>query len=324
MNHEELEKRNRILERRWKICLALLVLFVVTRPVALFIVNHLIHKAGIEVALEKYPLIDPARQFIPQKDYLTNIQSLRDYLREVEKQYPDSISIYYEQLNSGANISVNQSLRLFPASLTKLPLGIVVAKKVEDKIWDWDTKLTIIQSDIDQGSGELYKSVKAGDGVSVEDLLMQMITNSDNTAQDIFLREIKQEDLTKFQSEVGLEELFDAQGFISAKEYSRVLRVLYTSSYLERENTEKILDLMAKENFHEYLSQGIPSEITFAHKYGENKTESIFADSGIVYQDGHPFMITVILKGQDSTEASRQWAVDLMKKIAEKAIEEGK
>src|SRR6185436_8119720 len=108
------------------------------------------------------------------------------------------------------------------------------------------------------------------------------------------------------------------QGFISAKEYSRVLRVLYTSSYLERENTEKILDLMAKENFHEYLSQGIPSEITFAHKYGENKTESIFADSGIVYQDGHPFMITAILKGKDSTEASRQWAVDLMKQIGEK------
>src|SRR5205085_2416366 len=99
--------------------------------------------------------------------------------------------------------------------------------------------------------------------VRVEDLLMQMVTNSDNTAQDIFLREVEQKDLTSFQSEVGLEDLFDSQGFISAKDYSRILRVLYGSTNLERANSQKILELMAKENFHDYLSQGIPGDVTF-------------------------------------------------------------
>jgi D-alanyl-D-alanine carboxypeptidase len=50
-----------------------------------------------------------------------------------------SISIYYEQLNSGANISVNKDLRLWPASLTKLPVALVVMKKIESGGWSEDT-----------------------------------------------------------------------------------------------------------------------------------------------------------------------------------------
>src|SRR6185436_4030107 len=131
MNLHELEKRNRTLERRWKLMLIIALLFVLTRPVALYIVRKLIHKAGIEALTNKYPLLDPARELIPQSNYIINIQDLRNYLHGIENQYPDSVSIYYEQLNSGANISVNKNLRLFPASLSKLALALIVAKKVE-------------------------------------------------------------------------------------------------------------------------------------------------------------------------------------------------
>jgi beta-lactamase class A len=324
MNNQELERRNKTLEKRWKFMLALAILFLVTRPLAVYVLNHSKHKAVEDALSNDYPLIDPARQLIPQSDYIINIQSLRDYLTTIGDQYPDQVSIYYEQLNSGANISINKNLRLFPASLTKLPLAIVVAKKVEEKEWQWDTKLTVEQSDIDSGSGGLYKTVKPGDQLSIDSLLMQLVTNSDNTAQNILLRSVQKDDLDEIITEVGLEDLFDAQGYISAKEYSRLLRVLYTSSYLERVHSQKILELMAQENFHDYLSQGIPSDVTFAHKFGENRAQGIFADSGIVYQDNHPFMITVILKGKDSSDASRQWAVGLMKQISEKSFEESR
>jgi hypothetical protein len=115
----------------------------------------------------------------------------------------------------------------------------------------------------------------------------------------------------------GLQDLYNEKGYISAKEYTRLLRVLYTSSYLKPENSEKILELMSKVTFKDYLSQGIPSSVVFAHKYGENKQESIFADSGIVYIPGKPFMISVMIKGKDSTDATRAWAVGLMKEISE-------
>jgi beta-lactamase class A len=182
--------------------------------------------------------------------------------------------------------------------------------------------LTIQQSDIDSGSGNLYQTVKPGDSVSVDELLRQMIVYSDNTAQDVFLRQMQQSDFDNFEKEVGLEDLFDNKGYISAKEYSHILRVLWTSSYLERENSEKILQFMADATV-DFIQRGLPNGVIFADKYGENKLFSIFADSGIVYANGKPYMITVILKGKDSTEASRQWAVDLMKQISEHAYQAG-
>lgn len=68
----------------------------------------------------KFPMLDPLREFVPAGSYITNVQELRDYLQVIGDKYPDSISIYYENINSGASIAVNKDLALFPASLSKL------------------------------------------------------------------------------------------------------------------------------------------------------------------------------------------------------------
>jgi beta-lactamase class A len=323
MNHQELERRNKILERRWKIVLIIAVLFVISRPIALKIVNNKIDQAKDNAVKNDYPLIDPARQFIPQDEYITNVQSLRVYLQGLEKQYPDRISVYYEQFNSGANIVVNRDLRLFPASLSKLALALIVANKVESGILKWDTELSHTDADLSSGSGELYKTI-GNKPTSVEKLVTELLTNSDNTAQNILRRNVTIEDYVSLQTETGLEDLYDMRGYVSAKEYSRILRLLYTSSFLERENSQKLLEMLANAKFKNYLSQSIPDNIKFAHKYGENTAEFIFADSGIVYVPGRPYMITVILKGEDASQKSYDWAVALMKEISEKAYEIGK
>lgn len=265
---------------------------------------------------QKFSLLDPARIFLRQEDYVLNIQELRTYLHDLEVQYPDSISVYYEQINSGANISVNKDLHLFPASLSKLVQAIIVVKKAEQGVLPFDKKITILAEDLSKDSGTLYQRVGAGDGVSVEELLKELLVYSDNTAQNAFRRYLNIDDYLNFQNETGLQDLYNDKGFISAKEYTRLLRVLYTSSYLEPENSEKILDYMTQATFHDYLSQGIPSGIKFAHKYGENIKYNIFADSGIVYVPGKPYMLTVILKGKDSSEETRLWATNLMKEIS--------
>lgn len=269
-------------------------------------------------------MLDPARKFLPAKSYITNIEKLRTYLKELGAEYPDSISIYYENINSGANISVNKDLHLFPASLSKLAQAIIVVKKAEQGVLPFDKKITILAEDLSKDSGTLYQRVGAGDGVSVEELLKELLVYSDNTAQNAFRRYLNIDDYLNFQNETGLQDLYNDKGFISAKEYTRLLRVLYTSSYLEPENSEKILEYMTQATFHDYLSQGIPSGIKFAHKYGENIKYNIFADSGIVYVPGKPYMLTVILKGKDSSSETRAWAVNLMKEISKQAYEVSK
>jgi beta-lactamase class A len=263
----------------------------------------------------KYPLLDPLREYVSPDSYITNIQDFRVYLAKLNKQYPNTFTVYYENLNSGANISVNKDMHLYPASLTKVVQAILIAEKVEQGSLQWNTKLKALPEDLSSDSGTLYERI--GDSsMTVEDLMKEMLVNSDNTAQNIFKRNLDIPDYVAFQDDTGLDDLYNDQGLISAKEYTRILRVLYTSNFLEPENSEKILKYMSDSVFKDYLSQGIPSGIQFAHKFGENKDQNIFADSGIVYIPGKPYMITVLIKGKDATPETRAWAVGLMKDIS--------
>src|SRR3954466_11575732 len=127
MSVQDLERRNKKLEKRWKVLAVLAILFLVTRPIALYVYNKALHKNDVSAFANKYPMLDPARQFTPEEDYVTNVQSLRDYMAQLKRDpanglTDDNFSIYYEQLNSGANISVNKDVAFYPASLSKLAL----------------------------------------------------------------------------------------------------------------------------------------------------------------------------------------------------------
>ncbi len=307
---------NNILNKKLKYYKILFIVFMVSTIICGVLL--IITKSSDHEHLSKYELLDPMREFMPQDSYVTNIQDLRVYMHDLQEKYPDNVSIYYENINTGSNISVGKELRLFPASLSKLVQAILIVKKVEDGELKWDQELKPIEGDISNESGELYKTI-GSKKLTVEYLLEELLINSDNTAQNIFRHKLDIPDYVSFQQNTGLEDLYNEKGFISAKEYTRLLRVLYTSNYLEPENSEKILELMAQAKFKDYLSQGIPHYVKFAHKYGENVTHNIFADSGIVYVKNKPYMLTVIIKGKDRSLETRNWAVKLMKEISERA-----
>ncbi len=315
MNNNEKEfhkkiKKQKVLILALSLCLFIAILMYLT-------------KSGVNSLSKEFTLLDPLRQFVPAENYITNIQSLREYLHQLEVKYPESISIYYENINSGSNISVNKDLRLFPASLSKLVQAILIVNKVEKGQMAFDQRLKALPEDLSSGSGELYKTIGES-SLTVEELLQELIVNSDNTAQNIFRHYLDFSDYQDFQNNTGLQDLYNEKGFISSKEYTRILRVLYTSNFLKPENSQKILKYMSQSSFKDYLSQGIPDGVVFAHKYGENKDYNIFADSGIVYVPGKPYMISVIIKGKDSSPETRVWAASLMKEISQRAYEVNK
>ena len=248
-----------------------------------------------------YPLIDPARSFTPQEHFIVNIQPLREELRELaQKEGLGSISLYFEYLNTGANINIGQDLRIWPASLSKLPLAMTVMKKVENGVWQLDTKLTLTEEQKDASFGTLFQS-PAGTTFTIKQLLQELLTNSDNTAYHVLLENMNTSEIDPIIVETGLEALFDERGFVSAKEYSRLYRVLYTSSFLKRENSERILKWLSESDFDLYLASGIEQNVTFANKWGLNQNYHVFLDSGIVYVPHRPYIITVMIQGDGSS-----------------------
>src|SRR5205809_36324 len=95
---------------RWVHSLIIIPLLI-TNIATVFILNNRNEQKSFK---NPYPLVDPARELVSQENYLVNIQPLREELNKlVDENGKDSISLYYEQLNSGANITINKDLRLW-------------------------------------------------------------------------------------------------------------------------------------------------------------------------------------------------------------------
>lgn len=268
-------------------------------------------------ALEKsdaYAFLNPARKLIDKGDLIINFQPLRDYLND-KYESDAQISIYFEFLNTGANISINKDAEFFPASLLKLPVAMAVAKKVEKGQWKWSNELVLMRNDKDELFGTLYKE-EIGTPFTIEKLVEKMLVESDNTAYHILLRNIEPEELNDIHSHLGLEQFFSNEGKISAKRYSIIFRSLYNSSYLSEDNSQKILSLLIKTSFGQYLGSGLPDDIKFSHKIGVSDEQSVFMDSGIIYNKNRPYLLTTMIQTDNKDDAQQK-----MKDISEKVYD---
>lgn len=251
-----------------------------------------------------YPLVDFSRSFISQEHYIVNIQPLRESVREIAREFgEENVSVYIEFLNTGANIAINPDVYVWPASLTKVPLAMAVVKKIEKKEWEFHNELVLMPGDANDRSGDGENPLSeypVGTRFTLQKLLEELLVNSDNTAYYILLRNLHQDDLKEVVQSLGMEALFSQEGKISSKEYSRILRSLYTASFLSRENSEKILELLAESPFDNFLAREIPGDIVFPHKYGVEDQERAYSDSGIVYIPKRPYIISVMVQGDPS------------------------
>lgn len=244
--------------------------------------------------------VDLSRQFYQADDLVINVQPLRDEFNMLEKN--QNVSVYFEALNTGANISINKDAEFFPASLLKTPLVMAAVKKVERGEWKWNTKLELTEADKNKDFGTLWKQ-PTGTLFTIEELVKQTLTNSDNTAYFILLNNLDPNDIVKVQNYLGLYDFISNDLEISAKKYAPILRSLFSATYLSVENSEKILNWMSESNFNDYLAGGMPPATKFSHKIGVEDEKKIYLDAGIVYLPNRPYILIVMVKNYDANQA---------------------
>lgn len=261
---------------------------------------------------EKFNLLNPARGLINQKDLIINLQPLRDYLNKKYEADPD-ISIYFEYLLTGSNIAINKDTEFYPASLLKVPVAMAVAKKIERREWKWTNELVLMSTDKDDKWGTLYKE-PTNSTHTIENLVSRSLSESDNTAHFILVRNLDIEEMKDVYNHMGLEEYFKTEGNLSAKKYSVIMRALYNASYLSEENSQKFLLYLSQSPFKDYIQSGLEKDVVFSHKIGISAGEKVFIDSGIIYARNRPHILTVMAKNK-----TEQQAKEIMKDVSGKA-----
>lgn len=259
---------------------------------------------------DKYDFLDPARKLYSRKNLIINIQPLRDELNAIGEK-DKNISIYFEYLPTGANISVNKDAEFWPASMLKVPIAMSAVKKIESGKWKWTNELVVMAPDKSSGFGDLYK-MPIGTRLTIEELVKKSLVDSDNTANFMLARNLEPEELQDIYDHLGLSDFISEEGKIGAKKYSVILRALYSASYLSEENSQKILSLLKETSFKEYLASGLPDGVDFAHKIGVHNEKGVALDSGIVYLPNRPYLLTAMINVSDE-----QYAEQIMGKISE-------
>lgn len=287
---------------------AILVLIVSNIATSFFSLRH----AGVvqDGFRNNYPLLNPDRELYAQDDLIVNVQPLRDQLNEIGNDH--GVSIYFELLNTGANIAVNKDVKMWPASLMKIPIALAVMKKVEDGQWTMDKEFTLMEKDKNSIFGNLYQK-QTGTRLTTKEVLDELLINSDNTARNMLVRNLKESEFVRVLEHLGIDYDYKNDEQITAKRYSVFWRALFSSTYLTPENSQKIIEIMTRSSSTDFMGQALPKDVIFSHKIGVLYDENVYADSGIVYVPQRPYIVTVMISGHSEQESK-----DIMKDISKK------
>jgi len=220
-------------------------------------------------------------------------------------------AVYYRDLNNGPTFGINENEDFAPQSLLKVPLMIAYYKLAESDSDLLQQKLAV--TDPAKYSPDTQNpdvDIQLGSSYTIEELIQKMIIYSNNNAFSLLLGAIDLDRINQVHKDLGLTVL-DAstpEDFISVKEYASLFRVLYNASYLNREMSERALQLLSRVVFVDGIARGVPEQYLVAHKYGIRETgasnERQLHDCGIVYYPEHPYLICVMTRGSDFDKLS--------------------
>ncbi|HYD03632.1 MAG TPA: serine hydrolase [Alphaproteobacteria bacterium] len=294
----------------------LIIIILAVLLVSSIAVNFFIEKHYENKYKPKFSLISPEIAWLElgdfmevQKQYSIEYQGLKtEMLAITENPTVDgTYGVYFEDLNTGAWIGLNEKDEFVPASLLKVPMMVAVLKKVESGDIKLEDKVIIQADDLNTNSGTLWMK-GGGYEITLKELLVYMIKESDNTAVLTLHRYfLTDEDILEAKLAMGLpmgnHETYDS---IGPKHYSNILRSLYYSAYLRRTLSELGLSIMSETDYNAQIPAGVPDHIPISHKigfyYGTDGSAG-YHDCGIIYYPNKPYILCVMSKGTDKEEA---------------------
>ncbi len=254
---------------------------------------------------------------------------LERYIEQVKTKYQlTELAVYFRDLNNGPAFGVDETGEFFPASLLKVPILMAYYRWAEDD-HELLQREILYENPVDFGVSVVIIpkiDLIAGQKYTVEQLLKQMIVYSDNQATHLLVQRLPVERIENLFRVIGVGNDVTRDGLakITVKEYAAFFRILFNSSYLSRENSEKALELLSRTDYHDALPGKLPQGIVVAHKFGEAGTgenERQLHDCGIVYFPDHPYLACVMTRGK-KTDGLKESIQDVSRFIYDKIDEQ--
>lgn len=219
------------------------------------------------------------------------------------------VAVYFRDLNNGPAFGVKQDDLFIPASLLKVPVMMAYFKAAEKTPEILSSNISvptdILSVDIPQLEPP-EKRIEVGKQYTVEELITRMIVYSDNQSLISLFEKMPGEELMNLYKLLGVDSavISDPTASISVRQYSAFFRILFNSSFLSQNYSEKALGILTESAFEKGLRSGVPNEVPIAHKFGEREIQGALQlhDCGIVYYPKHPYLLCIMTRGTDFTK----------------------
>lgn len=218
-----------------------------------------------------------------------------------------NISVYYRDLGDGPWFGINEHQKFNPASMMKVPVMIAWLKRAE-KNPSVMKQIFTFKGDVDMSAVQSHKprhTLEKGQRYTVEKLLEYMMSYSDNNSTSLLFDNMSTEELNSVLDGMDITNRpEDGNNSTTVHGYSGFFRILYNASFLNREMSEKALQLLSKEDFPLGISAGVPKGIDVAAKFGEFEDGSRgekkqLHEFGIVYHPKGHYILGVMTLGND-------------------------
>jgi beta-lactamase class A len=230
------------------------------------------------------------------------------------------MSVYFRDLSDGPWFGINEKEKYDAASMMKVPTMIAWLKRAEKDPALLQRKLTFNENTCPCPPQDIKPAdtLKHGASYTIEELLRYMICFSDNKAMWLLHREIPDEEYGRIMTSMDVtNDPSEGHNFVTVHGYSGFLRILYNASFLNKEMSEKALQLLSFQDFPYGLTAGVPKGVKVAAKFGEYVDDKYpglhqLHEFGIVYHPKGPYILGILTRGNNLAKQA-----EILKNVSE-------
>lgn len=229
-----------------------------------------------------------------------------DLKKDIElilKNSKGTYGVWLESLDGNYSLGINENQKFEGASLFKLPLMIAYYKALDSGEIKSNTTYSLKHSDAQAGAGTLA-SLPAGTAITYRDLVEAMGKNSDNTAYGILERIIGVNKEVETIKSLGMMSTDLSKSTTTPHDIGLLFSKLNSENIISSSSKKELLSFLTDTEFENLIPEGVPDNITVAHKYGSVSGE--INDAGIVMAN-RPFILIILSNGAGLQEAEEKF-----------------
>lgn len=251
--------------------------------------------------------------------------SLKNIVQNALKGTKGTYGIIVKNLKTGETYYANEHRVYEAGSLYKLWIMATAFNKIQTRAWKEDQVLTedvAVLNDQFYIDPDLAEQTEGIITLSVDQALEQMITISHNYAALLLTEKLKLSSVATFLKENNFNEskvgINGEAPRTTPNDIALFFEKLYREELANQEYTNKMLDLLKRQQLDDKLPKYLPQSVVVAHKTGE--IGWFTHDAGIVYSPSGDYVI-VVLSESDSPPGAEEKIAEVSKAVYNYFIE---